>query len=88
MSNTVSAKFPYESHFVDVYGSKLHYIEQGEGDPILFLHDIPTSNYVWRNVIPHLANLGRCIAPDLIGMGKSDKPNLEYTVFDHIKYID
>ena len=47
--------------------------EQGEGDPILFLHGNPTSSYLWRNVIPHLADQGRCIAPDLIGMGDSEK---------------
>ena len=84
----ISADFPYASHFVDVYGSQMHYIEQGEGDPILFLHGVPTSSYVWRNVIPHLATLGRCIALDLIGFGKSDKPPIQYTVFDHIKYVE
>jgi haloalkane dehalogenase len=78
----------YTSHYVDVYGSKMHYIEQGAGTPILFLHGMPTSSYLWRNVIPYLAPLGRCIAPDFIGMGKSDKPNIEYTVRDHIQYIE
>ncbi|MHB1947737.1 MAG: haloalkane dehalogenase [Gammaproteobacteria bacterium] len=86
--NKISADFPYESHFVDVLGSKMHYIEEGKGDPILFLHGIPASSYVWRNIIPHLSKLGRCIAPDLIGMGKSAKPDIEYSIFDHIKYID
>ncbi len=84
----ISADFPYQSHYVNVLGSKMHYIEEGEGDPILFLHGIPTSSYVWRNVIPHLSNLGRCIAPDLIGFGKSEKPDIEYTIFDHIKYVE
>lgn len=89
MSNEhISADFPYESNYIDVYGSRMHYIEQGEGDPILFLHSVPVSSYVWRNVIPHIATLGRCIAPDLIGLGKSDKPNIEYTIDDHIKYIN
>lgn len=87
-NGSISAEFPYKSQYVDVLGSKIHYIEQGQGDPILFLHGMPTSSYVWRNVIPHLAKLGRCIAPDLIGMGKSDKPSIEYTIFDHIKYIE
>lgn len=87
-SNTISSDFPYQSQYVEVFGSKMHYIEQGKGQPILFLHGVPTSSYVWRNVIPHLAPLGRCIAPDLIGMGKSEKPDIEYTVFDHIKYIE
>ena len=84
----ISAELPYKSHFVDVYGSKMHYLDEGDGDPILFLHGMPTSCYVWRNVLPSLAGLGRCIAPDLIGMGKSDKPDIEYTISDHIKYID
>ena len=84
----VPTNFPYPAHYVDVYGSRMHYIEQGHGDPILFLHGIPTSSYLWRNIIPHLSTLGRCIAVDLIGMGKSDKPDIEYTIFDHIKYVE
>lgn len=89
MSTTgVSSKLTYPSKYVEVFGSKMHFIEAGEGDPILLLHGIPTSCYVWRNVIPHIATLGRCIAPDLIGMGHSDKPDIEYTIHDHIKYIE
>ena len=74
--------------FVEVLGSKMHYLEAGEGEPILFLHGIPMSSYLWRNIIPHLAPLGRCIAPDLIGFGQSAKPDIAYTVRDHIKYIE
>lgn len=88
MTTKVSSEFPYNSHFIEIDGSKIHYIEEGFGDPILFLHGIPASSYVWRNIIPHLSSLGRCIAPDLIGMGKSDKPDIEYSIFDHIKYIE
>jgi len=90
MSTTsdISPDFPYESKFMEVLGSKLHYIEQGSGDPILFLHGNPESSYIWRNIIPHLSPLGRCVAPDLIGFGKSDKPDIEYRVFDHIKYVE
>ncbi len=84
----ISANFPYESHYMDIDGSKIHYIEQGKGAPILFLHGMPTSSYVWRNVIPYLTPLGRCIAPDLIGMGKSDKPDIQYTIDNHIKHIE
>jgi len=84
----ISAEFPYTSQFVDVLGSKIHYVEQGEGDPIVFLHGIPTSNYLWRNIIPYLSDYGRCIAPDLIGLGKSDKPDIDYRIFDHIKYME
>lgn len=77
-----------ESKMVEVNGSKMHYLEQGEGDIILFLHGMPTSSYLWRNIIPTVSKQARCIAPDLIGMGASDKPDLDYTVFDHIRYID
>lgn len=87
-SVAISSDFPFQSKFVEVLGSKIHYIEQGSGDPILFLHGMPTSNYLWRNIIPALAPYGRCIAPDLIGMGKSDKPDIAYRVFDHIRYIE
>ena len=76
------------SHFIEVNGSKLHYLEAGVGDPILFLHGIPTSSYLWRKVIPHLSPLGRCIAPDLVGFGQSDKPDIDYSIFDHITYIE
>ncbi len=77
-SRTISATFPFASHFVDVHGSQMHYIDEGEGegDPILFLHGNLTSSYLWRNIIPHLVPHGRCSAPDLIGMSKSDKPPL------------
>ena len=84
----VSAAYPYQSHYVDVLGSRMHYIEQGEGSPILFLHGQPTSSYLWRNVIPHVSPHGRCIAPDLIGMGRSDKPDLPYQFADHARYLD
>ncbi|RDI46069.1 haloalkane dehalogenase [Aquicella lusitana] len=84
----ISEKLPYPSKYVEVYGSRMHYIEAGSGNPILFLHGIPTSCYLWRNIIPHLSSLGRCIAPDLIGFGKSDKPDIKYTVVDHIKYVE
>jgi haloalkane dehalogenase len=78
----------YESRYADVLDSKIHYIEQGQGNPILFLHGMPTSSYIWRNIIPHVSKLGRCIAPDLIGMGKSGKPNSDYSIENHINYIE
>ena len=84
----ISAEFPFKSNFIDIHGSKIHYIDEGSGDPVLFLHGNPTSSYLWRNIIPHMTSLGRCIAPDLIGMGKSDKPDIEYRFFDHAKYIE
>lgn len=59
--------------FIDVKGRRMAFVEMGEGDPILFQHGNPTSSYLWRNIMPHLADQGRCIAVDLIGMGDSDK---------------
>ncbi len=87
-SESISAAFPFESKYVDVLGSQMHYIDEGSGDPILFLHGNPTSSYLWRNIIPHVTSMGRCIAPDLIGQGKSDKPDIEYLFFDHVEYIE
>ncbi|CAN0395500.1 unnamed protein product, partial [Discosporangium mesarthrocarpum] len=66
--------------------------ESGTGDPIVFLHGNPTSSYLWRNIMPHLENLGRCVAPDLIGMGDSDKlenPGPDsYRFVEHRDYLD
>ena len=86
-SKEISAEFPFESKYVEIHGSKMHYVDEGSGDPILFLHGNPTSSYLWRNIIPYAVPHGRCIAPDLIGMGKSDKPDLSYRFSDHYKYI-
>jgi len=88
MNTDISPDFPFESKFLEVSGSKMHYIDVGEGDPILFLHGQPTSSYLWRNIIPHLQSSGRCIAPDLIGMGKSDKPDIDYIFEDHYQYLE
>jgi len=88
MKKEISAKFPFESKYLEVKGSKIHYIEEGEGDPILFLHGNPMSSYLWRNIIPYLTKQGRCIAPDLIGMGKSDKPDIDYGFQDTFDYLD
>ena len=84
----ISPDFPFESKYLEVHGSRMHYVEEGTGDPVLFLHGNPTSSYLWRNVIPHVSPLARCIALDLIGMGKSDKPDIEYRFFDHSKYVE
>lgn len=84
----ISSDFPYESKFVEVLGSRMHYVEKGKGEPILFLHGQPTSSYLWRNIMPHLEAQGRVIAPDNIGFGKSDQPELDYVFGDHYRYID
>lgn len=80
-----------ETHKVSVFGSEMAYVEVGEGVPIVFLHGNPTSKYLWRDVIPHVASLGRCIAPDLIGMGESDKLKQSgphrYGFFEHYRYL-
>ena len=77
---------------VGVRGRRMAYVEVGEGDPIVFLHGNPTSSYLWRNVIPHLATRGRCIAPDLIGMGDSEKLDDSgpgrYRFVEHREYLD
>jgi len=73
---TISATPRYPKQRRKVLDREIAYVEVGQGDPIVFLHGNPTSSFLWRNVIPHLESLGRCIAPDLIGMGDSDKlPN-------------
>lgn len=71
MTEISTAELPKK--FLTVDGRKMAYAEMGKGDPIVFLHGNPTSSYLWRNVMPHLADQGRCIAPDLIGMGDSEK---------------
>lgn len=77
---------------ITVKGKTMSYVEMGEGDPIVFQHGNPTSSYLWRNVMPHLQDQGRCIAIDLIGMGDSDKlddsgPD-SYTLMEHQEYFD
>jgi haloalkane dehalogenase len=88
----ISATFPYEKRRQKVLGYEMAYVEVGEGDPIVLLHGNPTSSYLWRNVLPHLEPRGRCIAPDLIGMGDSDKladsgPS-SYRFVEHRGFLD
>ena len=63
----------HDKRYIEVNGKRMAYVEMGSGKPIVFQHGNPTSSYLWRNVMPHLADQGRCIAVDLIGMGDSDK---------------
>jgi haloalkane dehalogenase len=72
----ISAELKYVSKYIDINGSKMHYIEDGMGDPILFLHGIPTNLYLWRNVMPEVTSNGRVIALDLVGYGKSEVPKM------------
>ena len=69
----ISDVMPYTKRRVDAGGLSMATVDEGDGHPIVFLHGNPTSSYLWRNVIPHVQHLGRCIAPDLIGFGDSDK---------------
>jgi haloalkane dehalogenase len=88
----ISAAFPYEKQRLRVLDHDMAYVEVGRGDPIVLLHGNPTSSYIWRNVLPYLEPLGRCIAPDLIGMGDSDRlPNsgpTSYGFVEHRRYLD
>jgi haloalkane dehalogenase len=86
----ISADYPFASHFVEVRGNRLHYLDVSGNGPLtfLFLHGNPASSYLWRNVIPHVKPLGRAVAPDLIGMGQSDKPALAYTFLEHAEYVE
>ncbi len=86
------SKWSKDKKRIDVLGRKMAYAEMGKGAPIVFLHGNPTSSYLWRNIMPHLAKQGRCLAPDLIGMGDSEKlphsgPGV-YNFVEHRHYLD
>ena len=81
----LSAEEPTKQ-FIEVQGKRIAYVEMGKGDPIVFQHGNPTSSYLWRNIMPHLAGQGRCIAVDLIGMGDSDK--LDNPGPDSYRYVE
>ena len=92
MSDAPFSTEPLSKQYKTVLGKKMAYHEVGEGDPVVFLHGNPTSSYLWRNIIPHLSGKARCIAPDLIGQGDSDKlddvsPGT-YRFVDHREYLD
>ncbi|MDX2167831.1 MAG: haloalkane dehalogenase [Deltaproteobacteria bacterium] len=88
----IAASPRYARKFVEVLGRRMAYVDAGQGDPIVFLHGNPTSSYLWRNVMPHLEGRGRLIAPDLIGMGDSDKLEPSgperYRFVEHRAYLD
>src|SRR5210317_1110010 len=88
----ISAEERFTKKEARVLGYTMRYVDEGTGDPIVLLHGNPTSSYLWRNIIPHLSGLGRCVAPDLIGMGDSDKlknsgPD-SYSLVEHRQYLD
>ena len=78
---------PFEKKYVDVLGYKTAYIDEGEGRPVVFLHGNPASSYLWRNIIPYVADGHRAIAPDLMGMGDSDKPAMTETYHESAHYL-
>ena len=84
----ISAAYPFQDRYAAVNGSKMHYVELGAGTPVVFVHGNPTSSYLWRNVLPIVAGHHRAIAVDLIGMGRSDKPDIPYRLDDFIRYFD
>jgi haloalkane dehalogenase len=86
---SVSAADRYERQRARVLDTDMAYVDVGRGDPIVFLHGNPTSSYLWRNVIPPVAGVARCLAPDLVGMGDSGKaPGGSYRFVDHARYLD
>jgi haloalkane dehalogenase len=89
MAGGISATDALPRKRIGTLDSEMSYVDIGEGDPIVFLHGNPTSSYLWRNIIPHVSELGRCLAPDLIGMGASGKTaDGSYRFVDHVKYLD
>ncbi len=88
-NDSVSAADRYERRRVSVLDTEMAYVDSGAGAPIVFLHGNPTSSYLWRNVIPRVEGLGRCLAPDLIGMGDSGRISGSlYRFADHARYLD
>ena len=89
MNTAISANDPHPRRRTRVLDSEMSYVDLGQGDPIVFLHGNPTWSYLWRNVIPFVSGHGRCLAPDLIGMGQSGKsPGHAYRFFQHARYLD
>jgi len=89
MSEAISAADPHPRRRARVLDTEMSYVDTGEGRPVVFLHGNPTSSYLWRNVMPHVAGTHRCLAPDLVGMGQSGKaPAGSYRFVDHARYLD
>ena len=85
----ISSQDPPPRQRINTRGVEISYVDTGQGDPIVFLHGNPTSSYLWRNIIPYTKPLGRCLAPDLMGMGDSGpSPNGEYRFADHSALLD
>jgi haloalkane dehalogenase len=89
MKKTIRAFDPHPRRRARILDTEISYVDKGSGDPIVFLHGNPTSSYLWRNIIPYAEKCGRCLAPDLVGMGQSGKsPTQAYRFLDHARYLD
>ena len=89
MSDVIPAADPHPRKRARVLDTEMAYVDTGMGKPVVFLHGNPTSSYLWRNIIPHVAVTHRCLAPDLVGMGESGKaPDGAYRFVDHARYLD
>jgi haloalkane dehalogenase len=89
MGTTISGTDPHPRQRSRILDTEISYVDEGHGDPIIFLHGNPTSSYLWRNIIPYAKECGRCLAPDLVGMGQSGKsPTQAYRFLDHARYLD
>jgi haloalkane dehalogenase len=89
IASQIKSADPHPRQRVGIIDTEMSYVDTGVGSPIVFLHGNPTSSYLWRNVIPHLSDRARCLAPDLIGMGRSGKsPTQGYRFADHARYLD
>lgn len=87
--DSIPAADRYPRRRIPVLDSEMAYVDTGTGDPVVFLHGNPTSSYLWRNVIPHVESVARCLAPDLIGMGESGNASGgSYRFRDHARYLD
>ncbi len=88
----IGADYPFEANYASVRGDRMHYADTGAanaagGRTAVFLHGNPTWSYMYRNILPYLRDSHRCIAVDLIGMGRSDKPRIDYTFAEHVDYV-
>jgi haloalkane dehalogenase len=89
MNLPIRATDPHRRQRARILDTEISYVDEGDGDPIVFLHGNPTSSYLWRNIIPYAKECGRCLAPDLVGMGQSGRsPARAYRFLDHARYLD
>jgi len=77
-----------DSHSLIINNTRIHYLECGkDGDPIVFLHGLPTASCLWRHILPGVSNVGHCLAMDLVGCGQSEQPDIDYSIEQHIEFF-